>query len=60
MADHNNIYINIDKVAEIKGLKNNRSLRIKINKENSKYKARKVKTQGGYTYEILYSTLETF
>ena len=29
-----------------------------VHKENSKYKARKVKTQGGYTYEILFSTLE--
>ena len=52
-------YINIDKVAESKGLKSNRSLRVEINKENSKYKARKIKTQGGYTYEILFSTLES-
>ncbi len=52
-------YINIDKVAELKGLKSNRSLRVEINKENSKYKARKIKTQGGYTYEILFSTLES-
>lgn len=52
-------YINIDKVAELKGLKSNRSLRVEINKENSKYKARKIKTQGGFTYEILFSTLES-
>lgn len=52
-------YINIDKVAELKGLKSNRSLRVEINKENSKYKAMKIKTQGGYTYEILFSTLES-
>ncbi len=52
-------YINIDKIAELKGLKSNRSLRVEINKENSKYKARKIKTQGGYTYEILFSTLES-
>ena len=52
-------YINIDKVAELKGLKSNRSLRVEINKEKSKYKARKIKTQGGYTYEILFSTLES-
>ena len=52
-------YINIDKVAELKGPKSNRSLRVEINKENSKYKARKIKTQGGYTYEILFSTLES-
>mgnify|MGYP003571317956 CR=1 FL=1 len=52
-------YINIDKIAELKGLKSNRSLRVEINKENSKYKARKIKTQGGFTYEILFSTLES-
>lgn len=58
MAAAQNTYINIDKIAELKGLKNNRSLRIEINKENSKYKARKVPVKGGYTYEIEFSTLE--
>ena len=33
-------YINIDKVAKLNGLKSNRSLKVEINKENSKYKAR--------------------
>lgn len=58
MAAAQNTYINIDKIAQLKGLKNNRSLRIEINKENSKYKARKVPVKGGYTYEIEFSTLE--
>lgn len=53
-----NSFVPIDKIAELKGLKNNRSLRIEINKENSKYKARKIKVQGGFSYEILFSTLE--
>ena len=60
MTDILNSYISINKVAEIKGLQSNRSLRIEINKPNSKYKARKIKTQGGFTYEILFSTLEPF
>ena len=56
MAIAQNDYINIDKIAELKGLKNNRTLRIAINK--NKYKARKVPVKGGYTYEIEFSTLE--
>ena len=32
-----NEYININKVAEAKGLKSNRSLRLEINKPESKY-----------------------
>lgn len=51
-------YIDINKIAELKGLKSNRSLRIEINKSDSKYISRKIKTKGGYTYEILFSTLE--
>lgn len=54
----NNIYININKVAEAKGLKSNRSLRLEINKAESKYVAREVKVNGGTSYEILYSSLE--
>ena len=54
----NNIYININKVAEAKGLKSNRSLRLEINKPESKYIAREVKVNGGTSYEILYSSLE--
>ena len=49
-------YININKVAEAKGLKSNRSLRIAIQK--GKYIAREVKVNGGTSYEILYSSLE--
>lgn len=56
MAAAQNTYISIDKIAELKGLKSNRTLRIAIN--NEKYKARKVPVKGGYTYEILFSSLE--
>lgn len=51
-----NSFVAIDKVAELKGLKSNRSLRIAIN--NNKYSARKITVKGGFTYEILVSTLE--
>ena len=53
-----NEYININKVAEAKGLKSNRSLRLEINKPENKYVAREVKVNGGTSYEILYSSLE--
>ena len=49
-------YININKIAEIKGLTSNRSLRLSIQK--GKYIAREVKVFGGTSYEILYSSLE--
>ena len=49
-------YININKIAEIKGLTSNRSLRLAIQK--GKYIAREVKIFGGTSYEILYSSLE--
>lgn len=52
----NNRYVNINTVAKVKGLKSTRSIRIAIN--NNKYIARKIPTQGGETYEILYSSLE--
>ncbi len=51
-------YININKVAEIKGLKCNRSLRLEINKLESKYISRKIKVNGGISYEILFSSLD--
>lgn len=57
MADSEK-YIDINKVAELKGLKSNRSLRIEINKLDSKYISRKIKTKGGFTYEILFTSLE--
>ena len=53
-----NEYININRVANAKGLKSNRSLRLEINKPESKYVAREVKVNGGTSYEILYSSLE--
>ena len=49
-------YININKIAEMKGLTSNRSLRLAIQK--GKYIAREVKVFGGTSYEILYSSLE--
>ena len=52
----NDKYININKIAEIKGLTSTRSIRIGINK--GKYIARKIKVNGGKSYEILYSSLE--
>ena len=53
-----NEYININRVTEAKGLKSNRSLRLEINKPESKYIAHEVKVNGGTSYEILYSSLE--
>ncbi len=49
-------HIDIKKIAEIKGLKSTRSIRIAIQK--GKYIAREVKVNGGTSYEILYSSLE--
>lgn len=51
-------YINIKAIAEAKGLKSTRSLRLEINKPESKYISRKVKVNGGTSYEILFSSLE--
>ena len=55
-AMKNEEYIDINKIAELKGLKSNRSLRLAIQK--GKYIAREVKVNGGTSYEILYSSLE--
>jgi len=52
----NNTYIDIKRIAEIKGLKSTRSIRIAIQKD--KYIAREIKVNGGTSYEILYSSLE--
>lgn len=49
-------YIDIKRIAEIKGLKSTRSIRIAIQK--GKYIAREVKVNGGTSYEILVSSLE--
>ena len=51
-------YINIKAIAEAKGLKSTRSLRLEINKPESKYISREVKVNGGTSYEILFSSLE--
>lgn len=49
-------YININKIAGVKGLKSTRSIRIAIQK--GKYIAREIKVNGGTSYEVLYSSLE--
>ncbi len=51
-----NSFVPINKIAELKELKSNRSLRLAIQK--GKYIAREVKVFGGKSYEILYSSLE--
>ena len=51
----NETYIDIKRIAEIKGLKSTRSIRIAIQK--GKYIAREIKVNGGTSYEILYSSL---
>ena len=52
-------YISINKIAEVKGLKSNRSIRLELNKHESKYISREIKVNGGKSYEILFSSLET-
>ena len=59
MNKDNNLYININKVAEVKGLKSTRSIRLELNKPESKYISREVKVNGGTSYEILFSSLES-
>ncbi len=49
-------YISINKIAELKGLKSTRSIRLAIQK--GKYLAREISVQGGKSYEIKYSSLE--
>ena len=51
-------YISIKNIAEAKGFKSTRSLRLELNKPESKYISREVKVNGGYSYEILFSSLE--
>ena len=51
-------YINIKEIAKAKGLKGTPSLRLEINKPESKYMYREVKVNGGTSYEILFSSLE--
>ena len=45
-------------VAEAKGLKSTLSLRLELNKSESKYISREIKVNGGTSYEILFSSLE--
>lgn len=53
-----NEYINIKDIAKAKGLKSTRSIRMEINKSESRYISREVKVNGGTSYEILFSSLE--
>ncbi len=53
----NEHYIDIKRIAYVKGLKSTRSIRIAIQK--GKYIAREIKVNGGTSYEILYSSLES-
>lgn len=53
----NEQYIDIKRIAEVKGLKSTRSIRIAIQK--GKYIAREIKVNGGTSYEILYSSIES-
>ena len=53
-----NEYINIKEIQKAKGLKSTRSIRMEINKPESKYISREVKVNGDTSYEILFSSLE--
>lgn len=57
IQDKTEHYIDIKRIAEVKGLKSTRSIRIAIQK--GKYIAREVKVNGGTSYEVLYSSLES-
>lgn len=57
IQDKTKHYIDIKRIAEVKGLKSTRSIRIAIQK--GKYIAREVKVNGGTSYEVLYSSLES-
>ena len=56
--NEDNKYINIKDVAEAKGLTSTRSIRLELNKTESKYISREIKVNGGTSYEILFSSLE--
>ncbi len=53
-----NSFVPLKDVAEAKGLKSTRSLRLELNKNESKYISREIKVNGGTSYEILFSSLE--
>lgn len=52
-------YISIDNIAKAKGLKSTRSIRLKLNNPKSTYITRKAKVNGGMSYEVLFSSLES-
>ena len=52
-------YININKIAEVKGLKSNRSIKFELNKPESRYISREAKVNGGIFFAILFSSLES-
>ena len=56
--NEDNKYINIKDVAEAKGLTSTRSIRLELNKIESKYISREIKVNGGTSYAILFSSLE--
>ena len=56
--NEDNKYINIKDVAEAKGLTSTRSIRLELNKIESKYISREIKVNGGTSYEILFSSLK--
>ena len=53
-----NSFVPIKDVAEAKGLTSTRSIRLELNKIESKYISREIKVNGGTSYEILFSSLE--
>ena len=53
-----NSFVPLKDVAEAKGLKSTRSLRLELNKSESKYISREVQINGATSYEILFSSLE--
>ena len=53
-----NSFVPIKDIAQAKGLKGTHSIRIELNKPESKYISREIKVNGGTSYEILFSSLE--
>lgn len=53
-----NSFVPIKDIAQAKGLKSTRSIRIELNKPESKYISREVKVNSGTSYEISFSSLE--
>ena len=53
-----NSFVPINDIAQVKGLKSNRSIRLELNKPESKYISREIKVNGGTSYEIFFSSLE--